>query len=465
VLARPDKGGWIIPDLSPDGAYVLYNRLDRHPAGSQIWLVDTEAREDREILNFGADVKVEASWFSDSRRLLVLAETPSHSHKRLGIWERERPEVRWLIDDPQRNLESAFIPDVPAAAGGELPIVVVEVRGARVHASLVDPTTAEERPLPLVAGDLTPLAPLGAGVWAGTYSSSRQPTDVVRYDPKQPDPTRFVSLSRVWERTPLTPDDFTPAEDYHWRSVDGLDIQGWLYRTRRPDPLGTVVYVHGGPTAHSADAINSEIQFFAREGFHVLDPNYRGSTGFSLAFRDAIKVQGWGGIEQEDIRSGMLALIEAGIAQPGKVGITGTSYGGYSSWCAITRFPLEVLAAAAPICGMTDLVVDYETTRPDLRPYSEEMLGGSPQQVPERYRERSPIHFVGNIKGRLLIVQGERDPNVTPENVRAVRAALGAAGVPYEILTFPDEGHGIRRPANEKTLYLRLARFFADAMR
>ena len=78
---------------------------------------------------------------------------------------------------------------------------------------------------------------------------------------------------------------------------------------------------------------------------------------------------------------------------------------------------------------MTDLVVDYETTRPDLRPYSEEMLGGPPSQVPERYRERSPIHFVGNIRGRLLIVQGVRDPNVTPENVRAVQAALDAAKV------------------------------------
>src|SRR6185503_20475129 len=122
-------------------------------------------------------------------------------------------------------------------------------------------------------------------------------------------------------------------------------------------------------------------------------------------------------------------LIRRGIAAPGRVGVTGTSYGGYSSWCLITRCPREIVAAAAPVCGMTDLVVDYETTRPDLRPYSEEMLGGRPDQVPERYRERSPIHFVSNIRGRLLIVQGLRDPNVTPENVRVVAGALQQAGV------------------------------------
>ncbi|MBN1579817.1 MAG: S9 family peptidase, partial [Anaerolineae bacterium] len=207
----------------------------------------------------------------------------------------------------------------------------------------------------------------------------------------------------------------------------------------------------------------NQLQLFARYGFVVLDPNYRGSTGFGMAFREAIKVDGWGGREQEDIRAGIESLIAGGIAQAGQVGVTGTSYGGYSSWCAITRFPVGVCAAAAPICGMTDLVVDYESTRPDLRPYSEEMMGGTPEKVPEKYRERSPIHFVHNIKGRLLIVQGARDPNVTPENVHVVTAALKEADVAYEVLTFEDEGHGISRPKNQKVLYLRLLAFFSQA--
>ena len=143
--------------------------------------------------------------------------------------------------------------------------------------------------------------------------------------------------------------------------------------------------------------------------------------------------------------------------------MTGTSYGGYSSWHAITHFTPEIIAASAPICGMTDLVIDYETTRPDLRPYTEEMLGGTPEQIPQRYYERSPIHFVENIQGRLLIVQGLQDPNVTPENVRAVRVALDAAGVEYQMLVFDDEGHGIHRIPNLKTLMNWLAKFFGAA--
>jgi dipeptidyl aminopeptidase/acylaminoacyl peptidase len=205
------------------------------------------------------------------------------------------------------------------------------------------------------------------------------------------------------------------------------------------------------------------VQYLLRRGFNVFQPNYRGSTGFGLPFQEAILKQGWGGAEQEDILSGIAFLIEKGIAEKGRIGVTGTSYGGYSSWWAITHAPAELVAAAAPICGMTDLVVDYETTRPDLRPYSEKMMGGSPAEVPARYRERSPIHGVGRIKGRLLIVQGMRDPNVTPENLAVVRRALEAAGVAYDLLTFEDEGHGIRKQANRRLLYRRLADFFEAA--
>ena len=196
----------------------------------------------------------------------------------------------------------------------------------------------------------------------------------------------------------------------------------------------------------------------------MLEPNYRGSTGFGVAFQELIKEDGWGGREQDDITAGIEALLARGIAHRGRVGVTGTSYGGYSAWCQITRCPRDVVAAAAPICGMTDLVLDYATTRPDLRPYSEEMMGGSPEEIPDKYRDRSPLYFVDRIEGSVLIVQGLRDPNVTPDNVRAVREALERAGVAYELLEFPDEGHGIVRRDNVKRLYLRLADFFARAL-
>ena len=89
-----------------------------------------------------------------------------------------------------------------------------------------------------------------------------------------------------------------------------------------------------------------------------------------------------GGREQEDIASGAQALIAAGLAEPGRVGVTGTSFGGYSAWCLVTRYAPELIAAAAPICGMTDLIVDYETTRPRPAPYQRRHDGRHPTGNP-----------------------------------------------------------------------------------
>jgi dipeptidyl aminopeptidase/acylaminoacyl peptidase len=455
VLARPLCGCWYEPELNEPGTHILYRRADRNPAGRQVWLADVDGKEDREIINVGDDKKASATWFPNGQRALVLAET--ETHQRVGVWDMASGTLRWVLDDPARNIEAAYVPH------GSEQAVIIESQNARIHASLLDVETGAEFPLSAAPGDLIPLAPVGEGQWIGLIYSSQQPEDLVRFSPDDIQPEAFVGLTHVWQRTTLTGADLIPADDFRWQAAaDGLQIQGWLYQPKG-ESKGMIVYVHGGPTWHSQDRIDAQIQYLVSQGFCVLDPNYRGSTGFSRAYREAIKVEGWGGAEQEDIRAGIEALIAAGIAQPGRVGITGTSYGGYSAWWAITHFPPEVVAASAPICGMTDLVVDYETTRPDLRPLSEEMMGGSPQQVPDRYKERSPLHFVGNIRGRLLIVQGLQDPNVTPENVHVVRRALEQAGVEYELLTFEDEGHGIAKPKNHRVLYPRLAEFFGQA--
>jgi dipeptidyl aminopeptidase/acylaminoacyl peptidase len=451
VLARPRRGNFYAPQLNAQGDRVVYHRNDLDPAGLQVWLVDIEGQDDREILNFGPRVKIYASWFPDGRRVLFVAET--ESHRRLGVWAEGA--VRWLLDDPGRNVEYAFVPP----PGG--PVVVVEVERSRVRATLLDPETGTEERPSVAAGNAIPLSPTDGENWVGLYYDARHPVDLVLFDPTEAGKAP-ASLTGMWERVPLKSGDLAPAEDFTWTSVDGLEVQGWLYRTRSRS-TGTIVLIHGGPTHHAEDRFNAQIQYLVSRGFDVLAPNYRGSTGFGLRFQESIKEDGWGGREQEDIGAGIEALIRAGVAEPGRVGVTGTSYGGYSAWWAITHFPPDLVAAAAPICGMTDLVVDYYATRPDLRPYSEEMMGGSPEEVPDRYRERSPVNFVKNIRGELLIVQGLRDPNVTQDNVHAVTRALDELDIAYELLTFEDEGHGIARPKNLKVLYPRLADFFEGA--
>lgn len=459
VIAKPRKPTWLYPRLNNQGTYVLYNRKELHPKGDQYWLVDIEGKEDREILTFGPKAKVQAVWLPDGRKIGFITQTKegkAQKYYSLGIYDIKKEEVNWLIDDPHRNIEQIYSPV------NSHHLVVLEYQKARVKPSIIDLTNLEEKFLPRIKGSLIPIGPVTNNEWVGLHYSSTQPDEIVRFDINNVQISRFQSLTHVWEQTTVKREDLTPAEDFEWKTKDGLKIHGWLYRSKTASKKA-IIYVHGGPTAHCEDAINPQIQYLVSRGFNVLAPNYRGSTGYGAEFEDLIRVNGWGSDEQEDIWAGVKALIERGIAEKGKVGITGTSYGGYSSWYAITKAP-ELISAAVPICGMTDLVVDYETTRPDLRPYSEEMMGGSPKEVPNRYYERSPINFVHQIKGKLMIVQGARDPNVTPKNVEEVRKRLDEAGVKYDLLVFEDEGHGIVKTKNQRILYKRNADFFTKAL-
>ncbi len=464
ALARPSKPAFTTPELNPAGTHLLYARKDRHPSGRQFHLLDVSSGEDREILNFGDNVKVYARWFPDSQTILVISEgtgNGSQQHTSLGMYHWPSDSLHWLVDDPGRSIEGAWV--APDGA-----IIVDEIYQASHRPTFLEFNTGTETSFNAVHGNLQPLGRALDGCWIAKYYSATSPVDLVRLQEAGTSEGKGLqsdlpSLTGVWSLTGLDQSQLTPAERFAWRSGDGLEISGWLYRSR-PNLGRAVIYIHGGPSSHSEDKMLAQIQVLASSGFNVLAVNYRGSTGFGLAFRELIKEDGWGGREQADIASGALALITAGLAAPGRVGVTGTSYGGYSAWYLITHYPPSLIAAAAPICGMTDLVVDYATTRPDLRPLSEEMMGGSPVQAPERYQERSPIHFIDQIQGKLLIVQGGRDPNVTPENVRQARQRLDALAIPYEVLVFEDEGHGIYKSANQAILYAALVDFFERSL-
>jgi dipeptidyl aminopeptidase/acylaminoacyl peptidase len=471
LLARPQRAHDDAPVPSPDGRHLLYARIDKGPGSRQLWLVDPDGGHDRELLDLGPETKLFACWNPNGQGLAVLAEDAQAS--RVGYYDLATEELRWLIDDGARGIEQIAWPRRSPD------ILVTETLDGHSRALLLDPATGRERlfggaegswggaegPCGQAEGTWLPMAPVpgraaGRTGWIARHYDARTPLRLVRLE-GEGEP---VDLTRLPQGQGIAPSQLAEPDEFRWHSVDGLEIHGWLYRAPQPSK-GLIVWVHGGPTWHIEARYDLDLQYFVAAGFDVFAPNYRGSTGYGPAFREAIKRQGWGGLEQEDIRSGIEALMVRGLAKRGRVGISGISYGGYSSWWAITHFPTEIVAAAAPICGMTDLVVDYETTRPDLRSYSEEMMGGSPAQAPERYRERSPINFVRNIRGRLLIVQGLQDPNVTPENLHAVRKALDGARVAYEVLTFADEGHGIAKPANRAIQNRRLAAFFEDALK
>lgn len=156
----------------------------------------------------------------------------------------------------------------------------------RSASRFIDPKTGLETRFPGVPGNLLPLGQAANGDWIAIYYASASPADLVRIASQaiQQDkltPGQLTSLTGVWQRTSLENGRLHAAETFHWLSPDGLQFQGWLYRLQ-PNPEHLIIFIHGGPSSHSEDKINPEIQYFLARGFNVLDVNYRGSTGFGL---------------------------------------------------------------------------------------------------------------------------------------------------------------------------------------
>lgn len=466
-LTSPEKPTYHSLNLNEKGSHLIYNRSDINPSGEQWWLIDKEGKIDKEILNFGDEGKIGCIWHPDSENIAFV--TDSFEGIRLnkhatGLYNINTQEINWITNPKDENRIDYDYILAPKYAPDKL--ILLETNKAKYLSHFYDIKNKIAIPIQRIPGTLLPLQKLETGKWIGVHYSSKQPGSIVTFDEKDIEKLELSKINYRFDNfkySNLKKEDLFQAEELEWKSYDGKMIHGWLYRAKN-NSKKAIVYVHGGPTGNSTNAINVEIQYYLKQGFNVLDPNYRGSTGYSIDFQESIKKNGWGSNEQEDIAAGVEKLIEldlvskndSGIA---KVGITGTSYGGYSAWCAITKFP-DLFAASAPVCGMTDLVIDYETTRPDLRTLSEEHMGGSPDEVPERYRQGSPINYIQNIKGKVLIVQGLRDPNVTPSNVKSVEKALKKHNIEYELLAFDNEGHGIVKRENKVTKIIRISEFF-----
>jgi dipeptidyl aminopeptidase/acylaminoacyl peptidase len=237
-------------------------------------------------------VKIFARWFPDSQHILVISESSGgqlQEHNSLGIYHWLCGSIRSLVGDPHRSIESAWV-----SPNGL--VVVDEIQQATHSPSFIDPKTGLETRFPGEPGNLLPLGQAANGDWIAIYYASASPADLVRIASQamQQDkltPDQLTSLTCVWQRISLEPGRLHAAETFYWLSPDGLKIQGWLYRAQ-PNPERLIVFIHDGPSIHSEDKTNPEIQYFLARGFNVLDVNYRGSTGFGLKFRQSIKEGG-----------------------------------------------------------------------------------------------------------------------------------------------------------------------------
>ena len=254
-----------------------------------------------------------------------------------------------------------------------------------------------------------------------------------------------------------------------YKSSDGLEIPAYLTLPKGVPAknLPLIVVPHGGPWARDGWGYSGIPQFLANRGYAVLQPNFRGSTGYGKKFLNAGNNE-WGFKMQDDITWGVKHLIAQGIADPKRVGIMGGSYGGYATLAGVAFTP-DVYAAAVSIVGPSNLITLLETIPPYwevIRKTFHQRMGDPTTIEGRKQLERqSPLNSAAKIKTPLLVAQGANDPRVKQSESDQIVIALRDRGFPVEYIVAPDEGHGFARPVNNMAMFAAAEKFFAKHLK
>jgi len=236
-----------------------------------------------------------------------------------------------------------------------------------------------------------------------------------------------------------------------WRSEDGrFDIEGLLtypvdYDPSRSYPL--ILNVHGGPAgvfvqSFTGSASTYNIQYFAEEGYAVLRPNPRGSTGYGKDFRYA-NVRDWGFGDMDDLMAGVDEAIDMGVAHPDSLLLMGWSYGGYMTSFAVTR--TDRFKAASMGAGLPNLVSMVTTT--DIGEYIVAHMDGKEfWEDYDGYERHSAMYRIANVTTPTQVIHGENDLRVPFTQGQEFYRALGRLDVPTEMIVLPRTPHGPREP-------------------
>jgi dipeptidyl aminopeptidase/acylaminoacyl peptidase len=340
---------------------------------------------------------------------------------------------------------------------GTLAALIWNVKG-RSELSFYDLAQNKHLPGAKLPGEL-----VGGGVFskdgsklALVVAGAAQPTDLWIMDVKtnQFHQLTFSPHAGVSLATLVRPELVT------FKSFDGLELSGWLYKPENQSGPGPyVVSFHGGPEGQERAPFRSDYQALLAQGIGVFAPNVRGSSGFGKKFVNLDNGElRFNGIK--DIKACVEYLVNNHLADPKRIGITGGSYGGYMTMAGLTEYP-DLFAAGVDLFGIVNFMTFFQHTQPWMAAIST-VEYGDPKTQKEMLDRLSPIYKLDRIKAATMVQHGANDTNVTVIEAEQIVKTLKERGVPVEYILFPDEGHGWRKIPNRIRSTVEMVRFFKE---
>ncbi|WP_392964740.1 prolyl oligopeptidase family serine peptidase [Streptomyces sp. LN245] len=434
-----------VGDLSHDGSLIAVEHTEHgdamhsalrvlRPDGSAVAeLDDTEGG----TVELGLEVLGFAPVDGDSRLLI--------GHQRRGRWE---PLVWDVVTGEQTDLGLDLPGDVAAEwypDGSAL--LIAHSFEARSDLWRYDLASGELTRVPTPPGTVSGATARPDGTVEYLWSSAAEPSAVRST-------TGEIVLDPPGQKSPGS----VPVEDV-WVEGPGGRIHALIQKPAgTTGPLPTVFEMHGGPTWHDSDSFAAGPAAWVDHGYAVVRVNYRGSTGYGRAWTDALKHR-VGLIELEDIAAVREWAVTSGLADPDRLILTGGSWGGYLTLLGVGTQP-EAWALGIAAVPVADYVTAYHDEMEALKAMDRTLLGGTPEEVPERFEASSPLTYVDAVKVPVYISAGVNDPRCPIRQIDNYVTRLAAREAVHEVYRY-DAGHG-SLVVDERIKQVRLELDFAE---
>jgi len=435
------------PIWSPDGQRLAWTQHYANGKNSNVLVAELAGGKVSNLTAHEGDIKYSAAaWSPDGKTLLVTSNAVNgyENVALLGLDGR----LRWLASAEHEMHAGGYSPD-----------------GAKVTWTVnVDGNTAIE--LCNLANGKTKALPLAAGLNspAGAETAfSRDGSRLLIYHAGANAPGELVNLDLAAGRAHqitnslvagLHGEDMVEPSLVRYPSRDGKwQISALVYIPHnivRNAHYPAIVWIHGGPSSQTMNGFNRFIQYIVNQGYVVIAPNYRGSTGYGKLFNDANRMDAGGG-ELDDVLDAAEFIKRSGFVDAKKLIAMGASYGGYLSMMAVTKAP-EMWAAAVPIVPFVNWFTEFQNEEPPLQEF-DRLFMGDPVKNKALWQDRSPINFVDRIKAPLLLLAGENDPRCPPSEAKQVADAIRKRGGSVQLKIYANEGHSFARLENQIDAY------------
>jgi dipeptidyl aminopeptidase/acylaminoacyl peptidase len=481
-------GGW-----SPDGTRIAYAANDRDPKVFDAVVMNLETRAVSRLYQGPCQITV-AGWSPDGATIIVIEDHGS-SDQRLVLVDVATGRAH-AVPRPRDTRYQA----VRFTADGTLMAITDAPDSDMLRLSRLDPATGAATPVfaPLfrdvdawalspngehlatlendgglstlrlgAPGTHRPAIPVQPGsvltdlAWAPDSASliltAQSPTTPPALFRVQNGEARPLPLPDPFAGTTLRSTDLIAPTATHWTSFDGTRIPTWLYLPHGPRPATgwpSLMWIHGGPAWQQRADWRPEMQMLLDQGYALLVPNMRGSTGYGRAYMEADEVELRFDYLQ-DMATGHAFMAAHPALDPARIGIIGESYGGWATLAGISMQP-DLWKAAVDYFGLSDMIGFYHTTSPYRRDHRAREYG-FPSTDEAVLRELSPIQHVGKIKAPLLVLHADRDPRVPMGQSDLIVAAMQERQMKVTYEKYEHGGHGFVFPEHRRRAFTAIA--------